>query len=647
MVGRATLLAALVTCVPASIAAQNISITGPEVFLRGTPFTVTVAAIGSVEPVDVVVRLADGTVIADTSIAALGAIEVHGVEVTSGSQSPVEVVVAGRVVAALTGRVLPGFVSILPPLLAIVLALAVREVVTSLFAGIWLGCLFLAGFNPLEAVFMAVNRFGRGELSDPDHAAIVLFTVLLGGMVGIITRMGGMRAIVDAVTPLATNRKRGQIAAWLAGLAVFFDDYANTLVVGNTMRPLTDRLKVSREKLAYIVDSTAAPVAAVFFISTWIGYEVTLIDGGLRLAAQQQSGNAALLAELQSTSPFGVFLGSIPYLFYPLLAIVMVGAVAILGRDFGPMLRAERRAARGDGVHRDGAQLTADMDADLAEATGTPEGRWWNGAIPVTVLVITTLVGLISTGLASLGPDDERTLRTIFGGADPYSPLMWGSILACLTALFLAVGQHILTLQEGILAWVSGLRAMVLAIIILVMAWSLGSVTTALETAPFLARALSDVVVPSILPAAVFVVASVIAFATGTSWATMAILLPLVVPLAVAVAGGLTAASGANEAVAVGSIGSVLAGAIMGDHCSPISDTTVLSSTASSCDHVDHVQTQLPYAVTVALIAVLCGSLPSAMGVPVWLCLVLSVVVVVAVVRFVGKPVEERTPEST
>lgn len=635
------LMAALLASVGLAHAssAQQIELDGPDVFLKGVRFPVTVSAPRALEPVHVVVRLGDGTIVADTTIDPLGSVTLGNVVVENAGQLPIRAEAGGEVVT-LDRRLFPGWISILPPLVAVVLALVFREVVTSLVAGIWLGCLFLAGYNPISAIFMAGNRFARGALSDFDNVAIVLFSLLLGGMVGVITRMGGTRAIVEAVAPLATNRTRGQLATWLAGLVVFFDDYSNALIVGNTMRPLTDKLKISREKLAYIVDSTAAPVAAMFFVSTWIGYEVGLIEDGLELAAMQSAANPALAAELASASGFGIFLQTIPYLFYPILALFAVFVFAVTGRDFGPMLKAERRAASGGGLARPGAQLAADMASELQETERVPAGRWWNGAMPVAVLVVTVLVGLVVTGLEQLGPDEARTLRNIFGNSDPFSPLLWGALLSCIVAIALATGQKILTLREAMDAWVSGLRAMLLAIVILICAWSLGAVAQSLGTGPYLAQALSGNLTAPLLPVVTFLLAAAMAFATGTSWATMAIMLPLVVPLSVTLAGGISFESPASQAIVLGSIGSVLAGAIWGDHCSPISDTTVLSSTASSCDHVDHVRTQLPYAIMVGIVAILFGSVPSALGVPAWLCLIVGAGVVWAVIRFYGVRVE-------
>ena len=522
------LMAALLASVGVARAssARQIEFDGPDVFLKGVRFPVTVSAPRALEPVHVVVRLGDGTVVADTTIDPLGSITVGNVVVENASQLPLRAEAGGEVVT-LDRRFFPGWISILPPLVAIVLALVFREVVTSLVAGVWLGCLFLTGYNPISAVFMTGNRFARGALSDFDNVAVVIFTLLLGGMVGVITRMGGTRAIVDAVAPLATNRVRGQLATWVAGLAVFFDDYSNSLIVGNTMRPLTDNLKISREKLAYIVDSTAAPVAAIFFVSTWIGYEVGLIDDGLELAAIQNAANPALAAELASASGFGIFLQTIPYLFYPILALFAVFVVAATGRDFGPMLKAERRAASGGGLARPGAQLAADMASELQEAESVPAGRWWNGALPVAILVVTVLVGLVVTGMEQLGPDEARTLRNIFGNSDPFRPLLWGALLSCIVAIVLATGQKILTLREAVDAWLSGLRAMLLAIVILICAWSLGAVAQSLGTANYLAQALSGNLTAPLLPVVTFVLAALMSFATGTSWATMAIMLPL------------------------------------------------------------------------------------------------------------------------
>ncbi len=536
---------------------------------------------------------------------------------------------------------LPGWLSLLPPLLAIALALIFREVVTSLFLGVWLGAFFYTGLDPVAAVWRTIDRFAVPAVADLDggHPQIIVFSLLLGGMVGVIAKCGGTRGIVEAVRPLATTPRRAQLATYLSGLGIFFDDYANTLIVGNTMRPITDRMKVSREKLAYIVDSTAAPIAAIVFVSTWVGFEISMIGEGLSIAAGQPGTSPELAAELTGANPFTVFIHSVPYLFYPILALVMVGMVIWTQRDFGPMWEAENRASRGEGLYREDAMLMSDTSGGAMDAKeGVPE-RWYNAALPVLTVIAVVLGGLYFDGRAAAGPG--ASLWAVFGDADPFAALLWGSLAGCLVGVGLAVGQRILTVEEAVEAWLGGLRAMVLAVVILVLAWSLSEVTQVLGTAAYLSGLLSESLPLFLLPTLTFLTAAAIAFATGTSWGTMAILLPLVIPLAVAMGGGVDFDGGAHYTVLLGTISSVLAGAIFGDHCSPISDTTVMSSMASACDHVDHVRTQLPYALTVALIGMAVGDVPTALGLPPWISYLVGATLLFLILRFLGRRDDE------
>lgn len=621
--------------------ALELAVEAPAILLRDVPFTVIVTAPAALEPVPVVLTAADGAVLASGTIPPLGATRLGPIILADGGRLPLAVSGGGGV-ATVDRLLMPGWISILPPLVAIGLALLVREVIASLFVGVWLGAFFLAGYNPFTAILLTVERFARSALADPDHAAIVIFSMLLGGMVGVLTRMGATRAIVTSLEGVATSRRRAQFATWLGGLAICFDDYANTLIVGNTMRPLTDRLRISREKLAYIVDSTAAPVAAVFFVSTWVGFEISLIGDGLKLAAAQHSGDASLAHELLvEASPFAVFLHSIPYLFYPLLAIFTVALVILTGRDFGPMLRAERRAASGGGLLAPGAQPVADLDRELEEAPAGTRARWWQAALPVLTVVGTVVGGLLVTGRHALPPGQPPTLSNLVGAADPFRSLLWGALLGCLVAITLAVGARILSLREATRAWMGGLKAMLLAIVILVLAWSLGEVTNTLGTAPYIATMLTDRLPAHFLPVAVFLTAAAVSFATGTSWGTMAILFPIVIPLAVAMGGAADFDGGTHYSILLGTISSVMAGSVFGDHCSPISDTTVMSSMASGCDHVDHVRTQLPYAVLVAAVGITVGDIPTAYGFSPWASLLLGAAIILLVLRFVGKRDEE------
>lgn len=610
----------------------------PRVLLTGNPFTLTVRADSSRLGQPVSVLTAGGEKLAAGEVAGPETL-VEGVRVTDGGQLPLRVTV-GTAAGDVTRRLLPGWVSLLPPLVAILLALLLREVVISLFAGVWLGAMLWNGLDPFGAIFRTIDTFALPAAADADHAAIILFSLLIGGMVGIIGRNGGTHGIVERLAPYATTPRRGLIATYVQGLAIFFDDYANTLIVGHTMRPVTDRLLVSREKLAYVVDSTSAPVASIMFVSTWVGYEISLIADGLSAAsASVAAADPRLAQELADANAFNVFIDTIPYRFYPLLALFFVLLVIWQRRDFGPMYHAEVRAATGGGLHRPGAALLADTTGG---AFDPPEGaalRWWNAGIPVLTVVLGVIFGLYSSGSAALGPGDH-SLREVFGEANSFHVLLWASLLGCMVAIILTLAQRILSVQETMDALLSGVRAMMLAMIILVLAWSLQGVTEVLGTATYLSSAVAGSVPVRLLPVIVFALAAAISFATGTSWGTMAILLPLVIPLGASLTVQNDFAQGGHYTILLGVISSVLAGSIFGDHCSPISDTTVMSSMASACDHMDHVRTQLPYALLVGAVGMVLGDIPTAYGLSPWVSLAAGAIVLFAVLRVLGKRVD-------
>jgi len=480
--------------------------------------------------------------------------------------------------------------SLLPPLLAIGLALWARQVVVSLFLGIWLGATMLVG-NPFFGFLRVVDTNIRQSLVNSDHISILVFSVLLGGMVGVMSRAGGTAGIVQVLEKLATTPRRTQIVTWLMGVAIFFDDYSNTLIVGHSMRPVTDRQGVSREKLAFLVDSTAAPVACIAVVSTWVGYQVSVLGD-------------SLLAGGSHLNPFSIFLESIPMAFYPLAALSLTFFSAAGGRDFGPMLAAERRAAQGEIIGPDAHPL-ADFDAAGLEAHPDAPRRWFNAALPVLTVVLLTLAGLYFTGLRELQEKggSDFSLSRIIGASDPFTVLLWASLSGLALAILLAVSQGILDLEEALEATMAGFRSMLIAVVVLTLAWSLGQVCTSLGTADWLKQAVAAWMPPGLLPAAVFVVAALVSFSTGTSWGTIAILTPLAIPLL------LEAAPHPGTLLPL-CVSAILGGSVFGDHCSPISDTTVMSSMASGSDHVDHVRTQLPYALLAAGIACLVGYLP-------------------------------------
>lgn len=540
------------------------------------------------------------------------------------------------------------WVSLLPPLIAIGLALITREVVLSLFAGIWAGALFLMDFNPINTTTESLNLL-IVTLVDADHIAIIVFSLLLGGMVGVMSRGGGTKGVVDVLGTFATNRRKGQIFSWISALFIFFDDYANTLIRGNALRPMTDRLQISREKLAYIVDSTAAPLAVSAVITTWIGFEITQIQQALSGIAESTT-DAALASQLQAgaDNAFIIFLQSLPYLFYPILALVFVLMTIIMKKEFGPMLEAEQRAASGRGVIREGSMPATDTSLETLQPEESIPKRWYNAALPVISVILVALYSLYSTGASALEPG-ESGLTAIIGNADPFAALLWASFTGCAVAIILVVFQKILTLNQALESWVGGIQSMLMAVIILILAWGLGEVTQEIGTGTYLASMLQDTLPLSLLPGLVFFIAAVTAFSTGTSWGTMAILFPVVVPLSIAMGAGVGFAGGENYGILLGAISSVMGGAVFGDHCSPISDTTVLSSMSSACDLVDHVRTQLPYALLVAVVALIVGEIPASFDFihPAW-GLLAGLIILYLVLKFYGKdPEADLTPENS
>ncbi|HVS11882.1 MAG TPA: Na+/H+ antiporter NhaC family protein [Planctomycetota bacterium] len=543
----------------------------------------------------------------------------------------------------------PARTSLLPPIVAILLAILFRRPVVALFCGVWTATFLLeraAGHGPLSSlargVPAVVTDFVWPRVVDPNNQQIIGFVVAMLAMVGVMTRAGGMRGLMDRLARLASSARRTQIATWLMGLVVFFDDYANCILVGATMRPLSDRFRVAREKLAYLVDSTAAPVAGLSIFSTWIAFEVSTFSAQLPAAG------------MLASEGYAVFVETLPFRFYCIFTLVLAGWIAWSGRDFGPMLAAERRARRtGQLVREGGKPMVSEAATSLEPAAGV-RPRSHRALLPVAVFVLITLEEIARVGWAAmkaadpaLAPGDLLTLRGItelLREGNSTRALLVGSSsgLGLAVLLALAAGLRWEILRA---AWTT-LRSMGIAIAILYLAWSIGKACEALGTAPYLSELIGDRIWPAALPTILFLLAAVVAFSTGSSWSTMSILLPLVVGLAynlgqdsaaAAVAAGGTAAFD-GHLLMVMSIGAVLEGSIFGDHCSPISDTTVLSSTATASDHIDHVRTQIPYAVLAMGAALLVGYLPCALlGHAPWLSIVLGVAVLVLFVRFAGR----------
>ncbi|NOR18740.1 MAG: Na+/H+ antiporter NhaC family protein, partial [Xanthomonadales bacterium] len=442
---------------------------------------------------------------------------------------------------------------------------------------------------------------------------------------------GGMQGIVNHIVKWADSARHACLATASLGLAIFFDDYANTLVVGNTMRPVTDSMRVSRAKLAYIVDSTAAPVACIALVTTWIGYEIGLIGDSI-------SKMPGLDAEA-----YLLFLNTIPYSFYPVMAIAFVFMVSASGRDFGPMLKAEKLAQQHGSSYSGANNENSQAAKVLKPVDGRPQ-RAFNAYIPIAVMVLGVLAGLYVTGIQAVTDIENPSIQDIIGNADSYTALMWASLASMMAAALLSLGQKIMNLEEVVNSWFHGARDMLMAMIILILAWSLGEVTDILKTADFLVSIMGDSLPTFILPAMVFVLAAATAFATGSSWGAMGILFPLAMPLTWAVMVAQGQAGPEHMHILYSAVSAILAGAVWGDHCSPISDTTILSSLASGCDHIEHVRTQLPYALTVGGVAILFGSIMTALGTPWWIGMTLGLVILWLILKFYGKQSYEPQP---
>jgi Na+/H+ antiporter NhaC len=538
---------------------------------------------------------------------------------------------AGSVAAQTEVRVIPGWLSIIPPVVAIGLALIFKDVLLSLTLGVFTGALFLCNWNPLSAFALTIDRFVTPSLADSDHASIIIFSVLLGGMVGVISRSGGTQGIVDRLTRFATTPRRGQLSTWVLGVVIFFDDYANTLIVGSTMRPITDRLRISREKLAYIVDSTAAPVASVVPISTWVGFEIGLIAAAFTQLGIDGEYNA-----------YAVLVSSISYRFYPIFALIFGFTIAATCRDFGPMLAAERRASASGALIADGDVPLALANSEETQPPAHAPMRAMNALLPILTVIVVTLSGLWVSGRgAVVRTPDMGTLdfvREVFSNSDSFGALRWASLAGVVVAIVLALVQRILSVRQTMEALVAGFRSMLLAIVVLVLAWSIGAVCADLHTADYAVGLTSGILSPHWVPVLVFLLSAAIAFATGASWGTMAILMPIVIPVChgLSTAAGHPPGSAAYTTILVGTISSVLAGSVWGDHCSPISDTTILSSMGSGCDHIAHVRTQIPYALGVGLLGMLVGDIPTAFGMSSWVAIAIGAILIVVGVRFFG-----------
>ena len=493
------------------------------------------------------------------------------------------------------------FWALIPPVVAIVLALITKEVYSSLFVGILVGGLFYSGFS-FEGTIVHIFEDGIiGVLSDSYNVGILVFLIILGAIVCLMNKAGGSAAFGRWASDHIKTRTGAQLATVALGVLIFIDDYFNCLTVGSVMRPVTDKHNISRAKLAYLIDATAAPVCIIAPISSWA---------------------AAVTGFVEGEDGLSLFISAIPYNFYALLTIVMMITIAVLNIDFGSMKIHEDNAKKGD--------LFTTPDRPYGEATeleDTGKGTVKDLLIPIIALIICCVIGMIYTGGFFEGAD----FVTAFSNSDASVGLAIGSAFALVITILLYVSRRVLGFKECMDCIPEGFKAMVPAIMILTFAWTLKSMTDSLGAAEFVAALIKGSAsgIVNLLPAIIFVVGCLLAFATGTSWGTFGILIPIVVD----------AFQATNPTLMTIAISACMAGAVCGDHCSPISDTTIMASAGAQCNHVNHVSTQLPYAVSVAAISfityIVAGFVQSA-----WISLPVGVVLTLGYLLFMKKRTE-------
>ena len=475
--------------------------------------------------------------------------------------------------------------ALLPPVIAIVLALITKEVYSSLFVGILAGALLNTNFNLVNTLTTVVNDGFTASLADSGSVGILIFLVVLGALVAMMNKSGGSAAFGRWASKNIKSRVGAQLATILLGCLIFVDDYFNCLTVGSVMRPVCDAHKVSRSKLAYLIDATAAPICIIAPISSW---------------AAAVSG----FAEGSSMNGLELFVSAIPFNFYAILTVVMMVLMAIMKFEYGPMNLHEKNA-----IEKGDIFTTLEEKAEEAEhIDANPKGKVIDLIFPVVVLIISCVLCMIYTG--GFFDGEGVSFITAFSDCDPYAGLAMGSVVAlAITVLYFMFARFglikITKLMESI---PEGFKAMVPAILILTFAWTLNAMTSSLGAAPFIANIVQGTAgsLMSFLPAIIFLIAVGLSFSTGTSWGTFGILIPIV----------LTAFQGFDNSLTIIAVSACMAGAVCGDHCSPISDTTIMASAGAQCNHMNHVSTQLPYALTTAAVSfvayIIAGFIPNA-----------------------------------
>lgn len=506
-----------------------------------------------------------------------------------------------------------GLWSIVPPIVAIALAIITRKVLISLFVSVWIGGLIYTGGNPFAAVGVTFDWM-KDVMTDGWNARFLVLVAFLGIGAGLMYKVGGSHALTRSLQNKITNRKRAQFFAWVLGIVVFFNDYVNSVITGNASKDINGKYRVSREKFAYILDATAAPMATIGPVSDWIGFQVSLIAA------------AFVSISLVESQPYFAFLSSIQWNFYSILSLIAV-PLFIFGKDSGPMATAELRALKTGKLIEDGATPLSSVEMDLGDPVNPEKANVFYFFLPLVTLIGVGVWALWFTG----GGGEGKSLMDALADTKVDVALTWAAFAMSFVGVVLAIIQK-MSFKEIEETVMGGIRTMLPALVIMILAWSIGTVTGELETADFVVAATESWMSPALLPFLVFAICMFISFSTGTSWGTMSIMTPIAIPLAYSI-GGLPLVHII--------IGAVFAGAIFGDHCSPISDTTVMASIFAGSDHIAHVKTQVPYALLVAGISGVLYLFSSIIQAG-WLLLIIGTFALVVLSRVLGNRYQKK-----
>ncbi|WP_298781390.1 Na+/H+ antiporter NhaC family protein [uncultured Fretibacterium sp.] len=475
-----------------------------------------------------------------------------------------------------------GFLSLVPPVLAIALAVLTKNIIVSLFVAVFVSSVILADWNPFLGLTRMIHDYMFNAVAEDINMQALFMMVVIGGFVALLTKSGGASAFTSAVTRRIDTRAKCETGIWLGGLAIWFTDNGNSLIVGPIFEALAEKLRVSREKFSYILDCTTSPICALIPIIGWGVYTMSLIQPELDKAG------------ITTSTDLSVFMAAIPLNFYAVLTLFMAGLMAVTQWDYGPMLRAQNRAMKaGETIRAGGTPMRAEAQADDLPAGVTP--KIYTMVVPLVVLLTVMFSYLTYKGL----------WHTKVAGSEIRTGVAAGFMVGTIVLIVICVLEKIFSFNRCLSIISGGWANMMFMCVVLVLSWSLSGVSSAMGTAGYLLRVTEGWLNPSILPLLLFLIGAIMSFATGTSWGTMAVLFPIGLPMAISLNVSLPLTSAA-----------IISGGLYGDHCSPISDTTILASIGAASDHIDHFETQMPYGTTCAAISgvlfLVAGWLPSA-----------------------------------